>query len=636
MADFEYIVVGSGAGGGPLAANLARQGRSVLLLEAGGDSCVESEKGRLLYEVPIFHGLSTEFEDCRWDYFVRHYSDDTQQRKDSKLVIQDPASGQRVDAIWYPRAGTLGGCTAHNAMITVTPQNYDWDGIAKTTNDPSWLSANMNRYFERLENCQYQPRPGSVKYVLSGLLWSLIALAKRNSTWRDWVHGHGFAGWLTTSEADARLVLKDIEIIRILLKAVRFAFAEKLPHPLLGFLTKLDPNDSRNDYNMREGPALTPLAVGRGKRNGPREFLLRTAEQFPDRLKIELHALASRVLFDGRKAVAVEFLEGEHLYEADPRCRARLTASDFRKQTVSASREIILCAGAFNSPQLLKLSGIGPKAELQGLDIDVVVDLPGVGCNLQDRYEIGVVSEYDRPFLLLDGATFQPPPEGTPPDPFLREWQTGKGLYCSNGSLIGILKRSNDSLLEPDLYIFGLPGLFEGYQPGYSKLFERQRNRFTWAILKAYTENATGTVELRSKDPTKWPLIHFHSFEAGTVGRDKDLAAMVSGVKFVRRMNAALGGRPEAELCPGPRYRTDNQLREFIENEAWGHHASCSNKIGADTDVKAVLDSRFCVRGVQRLRVVDASVFPKIPGYFIVSAVYMVSEKASDVILEDA
>ena len=111
---------------------------------------------------------------------------------------------------------------------------------------------------------------------------------------------------------------------------------------------------------------------------------------------------------------------------------------------------------------------------------------------------------------------------------------------------------------------------------------------------------------------------------------------MVSGVKFVRRMNAALGGRPEAELCPGPRYRTDNQLREFIENEAWGHHASCSNKIGADTDVKAVLDSRFRVRGTQRLRVVDASVFPKIPGYFIVSAVYMVSEKASDVILEDA
>ena len=146
---FEYVVVGSGAGGGPLAANLAKAGFRVLLLEAGGDPCADSDLGRLMYEVPIFHGLATEFNECQWDYFVRHYGDDQKQSKDSKKV---PIDGK--DTIWYPRAGTLGGCTAHNAMITVTPQNCDWDYIAQLTGDSTWSADHMNQYFTRLENCR--------------------------------------------------------------------------------------------------------------------------------------------------------------------------------------------------------------------------------------------------------------------------------------------------------------------------------------------------------------------------------------------------------------------------------------------------------------------------------------------------
>src|SRR5205807_9373480 len=102
--DYDYVVIGSGAGGGPLAANLAKAGFKVLLMEAGGDPCAEDETGRLLYEVPIFHGLSTEYKGCAWNYFVRHYSDDAMQARDSKKV---PVNGR--DTVWYPRAGTLGG-----------------------------------------------------------------------------------------------------------------------------------------------------------------------------------------------------------------------------------------------------------------------------------------------------------------------------------------------------------------------------------------------------------------------------------------------------------------------------------------------------------------------------------------------
>ncbi len=157
---YDYIVVGSGAGGGPVASALARAGFQVLLLEAGSD-----RGSQLVYQVPVFHGLSTEDETMRWDYFVQHYEDPARQHADSKYST---AHG----GVLYPRAGTLGGCTAHNAMITVYPHNSDWDGIAEATGDKSWRASEMRRYFERLERCDYLLEPG--KYPTN--FWRKLAL----------------------------------------------------------------------------------------------------------------------------------------------------------------------------------------------------------------------------------------------------------------------------------------------------------------------------------------------------------------------------------------------------------------------------------------------------------------------------
>lgn len=629
--DFDYIVIGSGAGGGPLAANLAKAGFKVLVLEAGGDPCSEDETGRLMYEVPIFHGDSAEYKPCAWDFFVRHYTDDQQQAKDSKVV---KIAGE--DKIWYPRAGTLGGCTAHNAMITVVPQDSDWNYIAEITGDASWSAERMRPYFARLENCKYVRPPGSFLNILNTALSAVIQLFRHERVRLDWTHGHGFEGWLSTSEANPKLVLKDPELIVALLKTFREVLHEHIGMPLADLLTHFDPNDSRNGADGPEGLAFTPLAVDKGKRNGPRDYLLRVQKQFPDKLTIQKHGLATRILFEGTRAVGVEYIDKAHVYGADPQAIA--DPSSLPRSEVRAKREVIVAGGAFNTPQLLKLSGVGPRAELDQFKIPVVADLPGVGENLQDRYEVGVISEFAKDFALIEGGTFMPPEGGQDPDVFLKQWTAdGTGVYASNGALIGIIKKSRKDLVDPDLYIFGLPGFFKGYQPGYSKIFERHHNRFTWAILKARTQN-TGRVELTSANPWDSPSINFQYFGDGNRENDPDLDAVVNGVKFVREMNARLKnvGLIKQEEIPGPNYQSDDSLRQFIRDEAWGHHASCTNKIGADDDPMAVLDSRFRVRKTEGLRVVDASVFPKIPGYFIVTAIYMISEKASDVIIQDA
>ena len=179
--DCEYIVVGSGAGGGTLAARLAEAGKTVLLFEAGGDprelqggDPAQPGVNRLPadYDVPCFHPFATENEAMKWDFFVRHYADDAAQRRDPKY--REAWDGQRVDGVLYPRASSLGGCTAHNAMILVYPHDADWDGIAALTGDSSWSAENMRGYFERLEDCHHRPNPTGT-WPSSGLIRRVMA-----------------------------------------------------------------------------------------------------------------------------------------------------------------------------------------------------------------------------------------------------------------------------------------------------------------------------------------------------------------------------------------------------------------------------------------------------------------------------
>lgn len=582
----DYVVIGSGPGGAPLAARLAEAGFEVLVLEAG-----PPEGDKTWYDVPALSNRAAAADEMiRWDYFVRHYSDVAFNKQDTKWIHDK-------GGILYPRASTLGGCTAHNALITMYPEHEDWAYIQRLTRDDSWAPDKMWEHWETgvlsWQRTEYPllPNIGQLDPQLGGM----IGAAKN---------------------AAAQLAGGDVVN---------------------------DPqgvNKRGNVDKSAQGFFLPQQMSWRGKRYGPRERLRLAQQATNGRLTIVTDALAERVVLesapDGRqRAVAVDYLAGRHIYRACPAPRPTTSQERQRmRRTVRVRKEVIVAGGAFSSPQLLMLSGIGPKDHLTRFGIPVKVDLAGVGENLQDRYEISVVTKHFPPFAINFLCQFG---KKDTFDPCLMTYGLGQmvgldgtvNIYGSNGVLAGIRRRYGADKRN-QLYIFGAPTDFRGYKPGFDSGYDSFDN-FSWLILKGYADSRIGNVRLRSADPTQPPDINFRFFQDARSG-GKDMEALMEAVAMVRRINQ---GRSWDELWPGSD-KTGDELKKFILKEAWGHHASCTNPIGPASDPKAVLDSRFRVRGTTNLRVVDASAFPRIPGLFIWAPTAILSEKASADILQDS
>ncbi|KAJ6091708.1 hypothetical protein N7467_003677 [Penicillium canescens] len=618
LTGYEYVVVGSGAGGGPLAARLALAGHKTLLIEAGDD-----QGHNVNYTVPAFSAKASEDEAMAWNFFVRHYADNDRQALDYKTTYEtpdggeytglNPPEGSTMKGTLYPRTGTLGGCTAHNAMVAVYPHESDFEYLATLTGDSSWSPDNMRKYFKRMENNNY-----------------LLPLAK----------GHGYDGWLGTETAPLSIVLEDPELLSLLLGG---AFSLGNVTNTVFNLGTLLVGDANQDSKLRDttpGYYQIPISSDGNSRNGPREFITAVrdatnkdgSKRYP--LDVRTNCYVTKVTFDESvsppRASGVEFLDGQYLYRASPRSN---NAGSGTAGSVKASREVIVAGGTYNSPQILKLSGVGPADELRKFGIKVISDLPGVGTNLQDHYETAVQGHIPNNWTALDGCTFD---HGS--DPCLERWEKnglgGRGVYSSDGFAAAMFYKSSVTADDSyDVFVFGGPINFRGYFPGYSINITERHDWFSWAVLKAHPRNQAGSVTLRSADPLDMPEIVFNSFDTGSGDYEKDLQAITEAIGVAR---GAFDRQlvEVSEVLPGDDVQTEEEIHDYIKNTAWGHHASCTCPIGTDSDPMAVLDSNFQVRGVTGLRVVDASVYPRIPGTFTAVSTYMVAEKAADVILD--
>jgi choline dehydrogenase len=271
----------------------------------------------------------------------------------SFYVGLDPPAGSERLGIWYPRTAALGGCAEHNALITILPENADWDYMAQLTGDQAWGPTNMRKYFERMEKCEYLP---------NGIV------------------GHGFSGWLETQTTPVVLIAEDLKVLSLVIAAATTMgknLVGKLLNTVTGLLEilTLDINSPLRTDALDELYQV-PLAMKTAdfSRGGPRDWLLSIAQAKKKdgsrqyKLDIQLNTLVTKVLFDSSApdgkvvATGVEYLVGESLYAADPRYDA---SKEGIQGTVTATREVIVSGGSFNSPQILKLSGVGPKEELK-------------------------------------------------------------------------------------------------------------------------------------------------------------------------------------------------------------------------------------------------------------------------------
>ncbi|KAK3388474.1 hypothetical protein B0T20DRAFT_490422 [Sordaria brevicollis] len=592
---YDYIVVGSGPGGGPLSAELARAGYSTLLIEAGTDQWDNPTYA----DIQNFNEAAND-ETTRWDFWVKHSDDAARDLKfkhttwdtgDGTFYVGlDPPEGAKLLGIQYPRAAVLGGCAMHNAGVASLPEDDDWNRIVNLTGDTSWEAGKMREYLKKIERNEYADKD-------------------------DVSHGHD--GWLSISQTDPSWTTNSSNPAVKIMKRLAELIGQDPSD-----ITNLANTDLLGDFPARDTMSsffnMATHADSKGKRSSPNNYIRATladAAKYP--LTVKLNTLATKVLFNtttgtggsGKpRATGVEVMSGPSLYRADPK-HVPLTSSPPPPTTqYFARREVILSGGAFNTPQLLKLSGIGPSAELSSHSIPVLVDLPGVGEGLTDNYEGSLLGLAKVPI--------------------------------SSGLITLLFRTPNAPTPKRNIYAWCGAFSFEGFWPGYPNYYGPEQ--YTCAMVHVKPRGQSGSVRLVSGDPLDRPEINFRFFEKGG---DEDLAELVSAANILRESWQAAGPYvvPFRELHPCPTERQNGTAacgeggqKEYFKLQAYSHHATSSCQIGGDGDGMAVLDSKFRVRGTEGLRVVDASAWPNVPGFFPSVPTMMISVKASEDIIREA
>jgi choline dehydrogenase len=357
---------------------------------------------------------------------------------------------------------------------------------------------------------------------------------------------------------------------------------------------------SNPDFNgaAQDGAALYQVTQKNGGRWSAADGFLQPARERSN-LVVVTGAQAARVLLEGRRAVGVAFLRDGAIEQA------------------RADAEVILAGGTVNSPQLLMLSGIGPADELKAAGISMIHDLPGVGRNLQDHpmVSVGYLCTQE---ISLDGAETL--------GNFLRWLAWKNGPLASNVAEAGLFLRTRGGLAVPDLQLLFGPAYYRGHG-----LVRRKEHCFGFGPT-LITPESRGAISLRSSNPLDPPMIR-----ANYLATQEDLRTMIAGVRLARRLAhaKAFDAFRGEELHPGATQISDAEISEFLRNELETlYHPVGTCKMG--NDPLAVVDARLRVHGIERMRVVDASIMPRVPAGNTNAPVMMIAEKAAEMIREGA
>jgi choline dehydrogenase len=349
------------------------------------------------------------------------------------------------------------------------------------------------------------------------------------------------------------------------------------------------------DFNgeSQEGFGFYQVTQWKGARWSAADAFLRPAMRRPN-LKVQTGVHAAGIMFEGTRATGVRVLQGTSTVE------------------VRAEREVILCGGAIGSPQLLLLSGIGPAEHLRQIGIPVRHELPGVGANLQDHLALPVAYECTQPITLAKA-------EGLPS---LMRYVLGKnGPLTSNVAEAGAFLKVMSGSPAPDLQYHFAPGYFveHGFQT-----FDGHAFTFGPTLLRP---GSRGWIRLHSQNPLDAPCI-----QANYLSDPKDVEVLAEGIKIARTLAAspAFARYRGRELSPGPEVN-DSALRAYVAQMAETlYHPVGTCRMGNDSE--SVIDPELRVRGLDSLRVVDASIMPVVPGGNTNAPAIMIAEKAADII----
>jgi choline dehydrogenase len=465
------------------------------------------------------------------------------------MYESEPEPHMHGRRVYHARGKVLGGSSSINGMIFQRGNALDYERWAGDPGMERWDYAHCLPYFKRMESC--------------------------------------LAGADEYRGGDGPLVLERGPAVTPLFTA----FFEAVQQA--GYALTDDVNGRR-----QEGFARFDRTIHQGRRlSAARAYLHPVRNRL--NLEVRCRVFASRIVFDGTRAVGVEVTEGGRTH-------------------VVRAGEVILCGGAINSPQLLQLSGVGNAAELESVGVDVVADLPGVGENLQDHLEVYVqyactqpvsvqpaLKKWKRPFI---GAQWL----------FLRS-----GPGATNHFEAGGFVRSNDDVAYPNLMFHFLPLAirYDGSSP--------QGDHGYQVHVGPMYSDARGTVKLKSRDPREHPALRFNYLST-----DQDRREWVEAIHVARTIlgQPAFDPYNGGETSPGGQVATDDEILEWVARDAeTALHPSCTAKLGTD-ELSVVDPATMRVHGVDGLRVVDASVFPYVTNGNIYAPVMMVAEKAADLI----